>query len=257
MERTALKSPYRLYLDLTGKVILGIVIPAILLRFDPFVFSPRNGDSLVGSFSGAAYVVIVLSMAAFLARVIPGHRPALLSVVLAGAMLPGSLIGFLLGIVILPLSVVGIRLYGLGLLGLYPFIFGVLYLRSARSALLAGWGNDRTRGSEATRGPRRWQMVCGPIAGFVTVIGIAALMMISANRELDRLALAAQRGDDMSRVNWRWERYLTWAGNADRIAVECKQDSDSEHPNDDLAMVYRQLTQRDVEARLYELAHLD
>ena len=170
---------------------------------------------------------------------------------------PGSLIGFLLGIVILPLSVVGIRLYGLGLLGLYPFIFGVLYLRSARSALLAGWGNDRARGSEATRGPRRWQMVCGPIAGFVTVIGIAALMMISANRELDRLALAAQRGDDMSRVNWHWERYLTWAGNADRIAVECKQDSDSEHPNDDLAMVYRQLTQRDVEARLYELAHLD
>ena len=34
-------------------------------------------------------------------------------------------------------------------------------------------------------------------------------------RELDRLAAAAGRGDNLNQINWRLERWLTWAGNAD------------------------------------------
>jgi hypothetical protein len=252
----ALYSPNRMYLNLAGKALLGIVIPAALLWFDPFVFS-HVGDSLMGSFSSAAYIVIALSMAAFLMQLIPGPRPAKVSYLLAGAMVPGLVVACLVGIVILPISVVGILVYGLGLLGLYPFIFSVLYFRSARSAFLEGSRNDGARATEPGRHHRRWRMLCAPIAGFATVIGIAALMMIAANRELDRLAAAARRGDNLSRIDWRRERFLTWAGNLDRIAIEFKQDSDSEHAHDDLAAVYHQLTHGDVEARLYQLAHPD
>jgi hypothetical protein len=249
----ALYSPNRMYLNLAGKALLGIVIPAALLWFDPFVFS-HVGDSVMGSFSSAAYIIIVLSMAAYLMQLIPGSRPAMVSYLLAGAMVPGLVVSCVVGIVILPICVVGILLYGLGLLGLYPFIFSVVYFRSARSAFLDGSRNDGARGTEPGSRPRRWQMLCGPIAGFATVIGIAALMMIAANRELDRLGAVARRGDNLSRIDWRQERFLTWAGNPDRIVIEFKQDTDA---HDDLAVVYHQLTHGDVEARLYQLAHSD
>jgi hypothetical protein len=247
----ALDLPNRRYLKLAGKALLGIVIPIALLWFDPFVFS-HVGDSILGGYSNAAYIVIVLSMAAFLMELIPGRRPAMVSYLLAGAMVPGLVVACLVGIVILPISVVGILLYGLGILGLYPFVFGVLYFRSARSAFLDGAGATEPAGH-----PRRWQMLCGPLAGFATVIGIAALMMIAANRELDRLAAAVRQGDNLSRVDWRWERFLTWAGDDDRIAIKFKQDSVSERPHDGLAVVYHQLTHADVEGRLYQLAHQD
>jgi hypothetical protein len=255
VESVAVYSPGRMYLNLAGKVLLGIVIPVALLWFDPFVFS-HVGDSMMGSLSSAAYIVIVLSMAAFLMQLIPGRRPAMVSYFLAGAMVPGLVVACLMGIVILPISVVGILVYGIGLLGLYPFIFGALYFRSVRSAFLDGSRNDGPRGSEPASHPLRWRMLCGPIAGFVMVMGIAALLVMAANLELDRLAAAARRGD-LRWIDWRRERFLTWAGDVDRIAIAFKHDSDSEPRNDDLAVVYHQLTHGDVEARLYQLAHPD
>jgi hypothetical protein len=45
-----------LNLNVAWKVVLGIVIPAILLYFDPFLLGRQHRDSMVGGFSAGAYL---------------------------------------------------------------------------------------------------------------------------------------------------------------------------------------------------------
>ena len=239
--------------DLAMHVTLGIVIPAVMLRFDPFVLGGQDGDSLVGSLSAGVYVLMFLSMTAFLGRLILGRGAPRLSWLLGGARFAGSLVSGLLGTVMLPLSVLGIRVYGLGLLGFYPFVSAILYFRTARSALweTRGFGEPASPNSPARRVRLAWAL-----GGFAMVLTIPAVLWFAANRELDRLTAAAHAGMNFSKVDWQVERYLTWAGDSDRILRQFREAQPGQEQRD-LDLLYRQLSGRDAQTRLEQLRHAD
>jgi hypothetical protein len=232
-------------LNIAVKAIAGVVIPIVMLRFDPFVLGGQDGESLVGSLSAGAYVLMSLSMTAFLLQLILRREGTLLSKLLSGAIFAGALISGVVGIDMLPFSIVGVRVYGLGLLGLYPFIVSVIYFRTGRSALV-----ERSQ-------TENWRTYGCAFAGFVMVIAIPILMVYAANSELDRLTTAAKAGADPGRVDWHWEGYLTWAGDTDRIVREYKLNFNQTRQRGDLGALYRNLTGRTIEARLNALAHPD
>ncbi len=222
------------------KVVLGVVFPLVLLRFDPFLLGGRNQGSLMGAFSGPIYVAIFLSILAFIGLLFSSGRMARLSGILSGAVIAGSLLSALLGSVLLPFSITGIRLYGLGLLGLYPWVVSILYFQAGRSAM-RGSGNRNAL----------W-----PIVGFIIVVGVPLVLMGAANRELDRLAAHAGDGREWTTTDLRPEQFLTWAGDSDRIVGQYEGETTSAR-KENLGRLYGNLTGQDIEARLERLRHPD
>lgn len=77
----------------------------------------------------------------------------------AGAFLGGTIFAFLLGLAMLPFSLIGLLLFGLGALGFMPFLVALVYWRNARMA----WAEVET-GNSALR-------LTLVILGFVFVLG--------------------------------------------------------------------------------------
>jgi hypothetical protein len=220
--------------------VLGVVLPLLLLRFDPFLLSGWNGDSLLGSLSQPVYVLLFLSMLAFLGQLFAPQRMVKLAGISAGVLMAGCLLSLLLAGVLLPFSIVAIRLYGYGLLGLYPWVAAFLYFRAARSAM-------RRSG---IRNPL-W-----PIAGFIFAVAIPLVLVGVANREIIRLA--AHAGTiGRSTAGWRAEQFLTWAGDSDRIVSEYEHETKSPARKENLGKLYQNLRGQDIEARLEQLRHSD
>lgn len=131
-------------------VIFGLVLPVLCLVFDPVVFRSSwgllGGDGIYHNARLFAYSASALEMATlacwlFVIRRYPAwSRPA------GGVMAAGALFSFALGVAILPFSVLGLILAGLGALGFIPFVTALVYLRNSRRALRLNRAGDPVRG---------------------------------------------------------------------------------------------------------------
>jgi hypothetical protein len=152
-------------------VLFGLVLPVLCFAFDPVVF--RGG--IAGSNGGIyrevrlfAYTASALEMATlacwlFVIRKYPAwSRPA------GGVMAAGAFFSFALGLAILPFSVIGILVLGIGLLGFIPFLTALVYLRNARRALKLNRAGAPVRG--------------GALAAFVFGLAFALGMPAVAQR---------------------------------------------------------------------------
>ncbi len=98
-------------------VAAGILLPILCLVADPIVFRARSfGSPLLGNYALLAYFAIGMAFLA-LALWLLCHRPAS---VFAGLLGAGAFFALLLGVVLLPFSMLGLFAAGLGLLGLSP-----------------------------------------------------------------------------------------------------------------------------------------
>jgi hypothetical protein len=120
-------------------LLAGIVVPLVCLIFDPFFFKGgfglqhgglQHGGSggFLGEYAVPAYAFMGVEMTAL--AIALGARPR--SRALALLLWLGALYALVLGIVLVPLSIVGIAAAGLGLLGFAPFFTAVAFFR-------AGW----------------------------------------------------------------------------------------------------------------------
>jgi hypothetical protein len=109
----------------------GILLPLVCLAADPIVF---RGDSfmppLLGHRALLCYAAIGTSLLA-LALWLLCRRPAAL---LAGFLLAGALFALLLGVFLLPFSMIGLFANGLGALGLSPFLTAFVFWRNGLRA---------------------------------------------------------------------------------------------------------------------------
>jgi len=144
--------------DVTSKqiifdVVFGIVMPLLCFYVDPGILSAerlvaRRGPIPVFSgwtffiyaFSGLAIVALILCMG-LRNRATPSVRAGL-----GGVLLGGAALSFAIGVVILPLTIIGILLV-IASLGLIPFFTGFVYLRNGVRA--SGIGSP-----EVNRTPR-------------------------------------------------------------------------------------------------------
>jgi hypothetical protein len=127
-------------------VIFGILLPALCLALDPLVFR-RSPDFLadrvfdrdhfktpvLGSYTAFGYMGTIVSMVGLSLWLTLGRFPAFFS----GLLAVQGIFAVFLGAALLPYSVVGLAFYGLGILGLAPFLTGFVLARNAARAFRA------------------------------------------------------------------------------------------------------------------------
>ncbi len=112
----------------------GVFLPICCLVADPIVFKGWIGAGVLQPIALTAYSLIALEMAVFLLWRWKGERLGLWSLPIAGYLFSGALLAFTIGVIILPVSLLGTLVFGLGLLGLVPFGTAICYARHARDA---------------------------------------------------------------------------------------------------------------------------
>lgn len=141
----------------------GIFLPLIMLAADPAVF---RGDSIgegpiLAAFAPGCYCAMALGMLALGVQLLARPRSAVLAGVLAGAA------GFaaLLGLVLLPFSIFGLFVNGIGIFGFSPFL----------TALAIGWQANSARKNAAAQehSLRFWLGAFLYFAGSAAVQGLA------------------------------------------------------------------------------------
>ena len=126
-------------------IAFGFVMPVLCLAFDPIVFrawlSPEV--ELLVHWQFYAYTISALEMvalAAWLFRADGAGRPP---AALGGMLLAGGLFSLVLGVLLLPFSLLGLIFFFVGALGFTPLFTAVVYLRNGwRAANPSRSGDD-------------------------------------------------------------------------------------------------------------------
>jgi hypothetical protein len=145
--------------------VVGVFLPLLCLWFDPVVF--RSGGACVGTVLGDyapfAYTAIGLGMLTLTTWLIANRWITKVRAFFAGIFVTGFLFALLIGVVLIPWSLLGLIIYCLGALGLFPFVTAMVYWRNAKIA----W----REASEPT-----WLRIALLILGAVAVVGIASFV---------------------------------------------------------------------------------
>lgn len=148
-------------------IIMGVTMPTLCLIRDPVVFQNHlaYGQSILGPIKVFAYTsigpgILALSLWLLLSRYLKRT-----SAFVAGIFFYGALFALLLGILILPVSFIG--LFGLiGVLGFTPFLSSLVFLRNGVRAYRQA--NEQIE--------KKWARGVSIILGVVLIILIPILM---------------------------------------------------------------------------------
>lgn len=119
--------------------LLGIVLPLACIVFDPGVLRPTGSfgfTRLLAEGRPLVYATFAIGALALFAS-----RPA--GPWRRGIHYACGLLGVALGVLMLPVSLLGLYFYGLGLLGLVPFLVAAVHLRAARVEGRSGFESSR------------------------------------------------------------------------------------------------------------------
>ena len=130
----------------------GFVMPVLCLVFDPIVFHEwlSHERGLLGEWRLYAYTISTLEMVALAAWLLGagggrGRPPA----ALGGVLLAGGVFSLVVGVLILPFSILGL-LFFVGAFGVTPFPTAFVYLRNGwRAAAPCRSGDDMSWGDAA------------------------------------------------------------------------------------------------------------
>ena len=105
---------------------LGVVLPTICAAADPIVFVERG---MLHEYQWFAYLLSGTSIMSMVAWLLWRDRLGWLTAPLAGLFIAGSFISFIVGIILLPYSFIGM-FFIIGFLGYTPLLSSVVYLRN-------------------------------------------------------------------------------------------------------------------------------
>src|SRR5262245_46859484 len=121
--------------------LFGVVLPIICFVFDPIIFT----EATYARFAVGAYLLAVIAIAALVLN-LTSHGRAGRHAFVRGVLFSAGIFALVVGIVILPLAVLGTLFVGIGLLGLVPFGTAYVYLRKGWPRGLATAGSLRGAG---------------------------------------------------------------------------------------------------------------
>jgi hypothetical protein len=112
--------------------LFGVVMPVACIFFDPAVFTGNflGERPWLGAVKPAAYALSFVSILAMMAWLIWGERLRGFSVVLSGLFAMAGLGSFLIGLAIMPLSLLGLIIV-IGVFGFTPFLTAIVMFRNA------------------------------------------------------------------------------------------------------------------------------
>lgn len=114
----------------------GVVMPVICFAFDPFVFKdgPRNG--VAGEYMPFAYTLAFASIISMIVWLGWGKHLRFANAIFGGLFAVGGLVSLLVGLALLPISLLGL-LFLIGVLGFTPLFTSVIYFRNSYRAFLS------------------------------------------------------------------------------------------------------------------------
>jgi hypothetical protein len=174
----------------------GIVLPIACFVFDPIVFT----EMPYARFSVGAYLLSAAAIVALFLNLTQSGRAGDHDVV-RGVIFSAGIFALVVGVVILPWSVLGLVVAGVGLFGLIPFGTAYVYLRR-------GWPT----GIVATRSLRR---IASFLSGMILPAVVVGSVQVLANAHVERsLLLALSSSEREQRQGIEGLRYSFWCGPA-------------------------------------------
>jgi hypothetical protein len=117
--------------------MFGVIMPVICIFFDPGIFSSHTGGwFLLGAYKPFAYLLSFTAIIAMMAWLIWGEHLRWLNALFAGLFLVSGAVALIIGIVLFPISLVGLVIV-IGALGFTPLFTGIVYLRNGLRAIKA------------------------------------------------------------------------------------------------------------------------
>jgi hypothetical protein len=227
--------------QLTFDLVFGIFAPIACFIFDPIVFqSVIGGAPLLPEYQTITYLISGFEIAVLCFWLVFREGPELQNAVIGGALFLGGSFCLVIGIVLLPFSVMGL-LVGIGVFGFIPFLTAIVYLRNGLRCLRANKGSDL------------FTRAAGIICGAIVVLGLPGFLAwqirSAATRSVDEIVQAAdpvRAADATHRLIVL--RFLTSA-ELDRIVQAYVSETDVQR-KELLRSSYREITGIDIESRV-------
>lgn len=163
-------------------LVLGVIVPVACLLLDPVVFrSGRLGVAWLGEWWIEFYGLILLSTSAMLVWHLFRRFPSLF----CGLLAAGSVVAVVLGIMMLPMTILGLFFAGVGILGLAPFFTAVAFCGCARRA------HDQA-GASFRPGVA--------LFGFVLLVLVPVAAQAGVTQVVDQSIAALETGSDAERA---------------------------------------------------------
>ena len=220
--------------QLAYDVIFGVVMPILCFIFDPIVFSGR-GFIPLAQYRSLIYLFSAISIVTLVAWLLTHRAIKSGGGIIAGVLLSGAVCSFLIGVLILPLSLIGL-MFIIGALGFTPFFTAFVYLRNGIRAMKSGESYV--------------SHVSSLLSGALLAIALPYAASTVVN-DIVSQSIYDLTKDDPQAVEKAIRRlkYVGWSGNMDRIVWSYSEERDQIRKQN-LARAYKEITGNDVENRL-------
>lgn len=217
-------------------IVFGILMPVLCFYFDPGIIrgqllTPLRSVSIfVYGFSGLAIGVLTLWL-------VLGDRGPSWSAGFSGVLLAGAVLSFSIGIVILPMTLIGILIV-IGLLGFVPFVTGFVYLRNSLRAI------------KCARTPAGRPRVAVIALSAILATGLVGFAQREIHNTVEK-SMATILSGDAGSVNAAVQRmkHLHWIIDADRLVRAYERETDAAR-KERLGNAYKEITGDEIETRL-------
>jgi hypothetical protein len=225
-------------------VSVGMILPVLCLVFDPVVFrGGLIGRPFLDGCQLFAYGLIGIEIVALGVWLAAGTRAGEWCGVLGGVMFSGAFFSAVIGLLLLPLSIIGL-MFGVGLIGFTPFVTAFIYWRNARRA-------HGLAGAKMPRAALRLTLALGA----VVALGAPAFAHWRVNRVIER-SMSEVLDDDRTRAAAATRRlgYLKLLATRDFEPMLRAYSNETDPARQQrLALAYREITGDDIEMRLHVL----
>lgn len=129
----------------TFDAIFGVIVPVLCFMADPVVFQSRIGEPpWLEQYQLVAYVISTIEMGLFLVWRTFRKQVSGLSPIFAGVFFGGAAFSAVIGLAILPVTLIGLLVFLIGIFGFVPFVTAFVYLRTGSRAMRSsGLANTR------------------------------------------------------------------------------------------------------------------
>lgn len=222
-------------------VLFGITFPVLCFIFDPLFFRGGiGGRPLLGELQFLAYALSAIEICTLGIWLSAREGLGAHAVAVGGFLITGALISFVIGVAILPFSLIGIFYFGIGLAGFTPFFTFIVFLRNGLRAI--------NLDERATRGVRKLAALA---LGLLFVVGVPTTAQLLINRAASESITQVLEGEPKDLLaateRLRLLGYLTDTG-SDRIVWAYIHEHDVKR-RARLERAYTTITGKDIKVR--------
>ena len=237
-------APQQTRKQLIFDMIFRVHGPVICFIADPIVFkSMLFGPALFSDYQFFVYLVTLVQVPVMAMWLLYGTRFKSAGLIVGGALMAGAFFSFLIGVAILPFSLLGL-LWIIGIFGFTPFLTAFVYLRNSVRAMRAQ--------------PKGLGLPCAFVLATIAavyVIGVPAVVSVGTARVATVWTSEVLYGDDQ--VAEDAAHRLSWLPVVpDNSLTQLLQAYEREHNFDRqrvIARHYREITGEDIEEKLSRL----